>query len=339
MNFLKPSRRAFLAGGVSLAAASLAAPAIVRAAPTKMKFSGTAGVQNPIAIRIVEATNRIREETGGEIDITFFPAGQLGGEVDSISQLRTGAIDFTHLSAVTLSSVVPSASISGLGFAFGSYDKVWAAMDGELGALVRADMEKVGIVGMERMMDYSFRHLTATDKQINTPEDLQGFKMRVPPGPLWTSLFNALGAAPTTVAIAEVYTGLLTGVIDGTDLPLLTMADLKIIEVQKFVSLTSHMWDGPWLIANKASIESLSADHSAIVKKNFEQAALDQRGDVVAFNESFIGSAGSSGLTIIEPDREAFRKKLVEAGFYKEWKGRFSPEAWTALEKVTGPLG
>jgi tripartite ATP-independent transporter DctP family solute receptor len=338
MNLLKSNRRGCLKGGASLAAA-LTFPAIVRAAtPIKMKFSSTAAVTNPIAKRLTEAADNIRKQTNGEVDITLFLAGQLGGEIDSISQTRSGAIDFTHISSITLSSIVPVASIGGLGFAFSSYDQVWAAMDGDLGALIRSGMDKVGLVGMKYALDYGFRNVTATKRQVKTPQDLQDFKIRVPPGLLWTSLFSTLGAGPTTIPVAEVYTSLITGVVDGTDLPLLTMEDMKINEVQKFVSLTSHMWDGPWIIANKASWASLSTEQTVIIQKAFADAAIGQRADVVAFNQGFIGSAGANGMTIIKPDTQAFREKLAASGFYQKWKDRFGADAWTALDKYANKL-
>jgi len=191
---------------------------------------------------------------------------------------------------------------------------------------------------MRGVLDYGFRHMTATAKSIRTPQDLVGFKMRVPPGPLWTSLFKALGAAPTTIPIAEVYTALRTGVIDGTDLPLLTgVLDLKIHEVQKFISLTSHMWDGPWMLANKTMWDGLPKSHAAIVQKHLYQAAVEQRADVAAFDKDFT-SKPHPGLTIVKADSNAFRQKLVAAGFYTEWKAKFGPEVWALLEKYSAKL-
>lgn len=322
------------------AAVLVGAPCLLRAqGKYKLKFSSTAAPVNPIAVRLTQAFGRIRTETNGEVDITLFPSGQLGGEMDSLNQLRSGAIDFTQMSSITLSTLVAPTAISGVGFAFQSYDKLWAAMDGDLGEYMRAQMTKINLVGMPGVMDYGFRHMTATAKSIRTPQDLAGFKMRVPPGPLWTSLFRALGAAPTTIPIAEVYTGLRTGVIDGTDLPLLTMVlDLKVHEVQKFISLTGHMWDGPWVVGNKTMWDGLPKPHSAVVQKHLVQAGMEQRGDVAAFDKDFL-SKPHPGLTIVKADSEAFRQKLVAAGFYGEWKNKFGNEAWSLLEKYTGKLG
>lgn len=322
------------------AAALLGTPALVRAqAKLKLKFSSTSNPVNPIALRLTQAFTRIRTETNGEVDITLFPSGQLGGEIDSMNQLRNGAIDFTPLSSITLSTILPPTAVSGVGFAFANYDQVWAAMDGDLGDYMRAQMAKVNLVGVHGVMDYGFRHMTATAKPIRNPADLANFKMRVPPGPLWTSLFKALGAAPTTVPIAEVYAALRSGVIDGTDLPLLTMiVDLKIHEVQKYISLTSHMWDGPWILANKAMWEGMSKAQSDMVAKHLYQAAREQRADVVAFDANF-NARIPAGLTVVKGDSEAFRQKLVASGFYGEWKGKLGNEVWSLLEKYTGKLG
>ena len=329
------NRRAALAGAVGLGL-SVAAPRLSKGAgKVNLKLAMASQITNPIGLRSAEAIKRIQDETGGDVQIRLFANGQLGAEPDVLNQVRTGAVDMFNVSTVILSTVVPQSSISGVGFAFGSYDDVWKAMDGELGAYVRSQMGRANLVGFERIWDFGFRHLTSTSKQIRMPADLEGFKICVPSGPLWTSLFKALGAAPTTVQIAEVYSALRTGLIDGTDLPLLTMAEFKIPEVQKNLSLTRHMWDGPWMLANKQVWERLPQPLTAIIEKHFNASALDQREDVRIYDEKFLSSGKQTGLTVIDIDNGPFRAKLQASGFYAEWKERFGNQAWSVFEKYT----
>jgi tripartite ATP-independent transporter DctP family solute receptor len=335
-SFEAVNRRKLLQGSTALAA-SVFAPAIARgAAKINLKLAMASQTTNPIGIRSQEAIKRILDETNGDVRIQLFPNGQLGAEPDVLNQVRMGAVDMFNVSSVILSTVVPQSSISGVGFAFKSYSDVWKAMDGELGAHIRGQMGKANLVGLPKIMDFGFRHLTSTSKQIRSPADLENFKIRVPSGPLWTSLFKAFGAAPTTVQIAEVYSALRTGLIDGTDLPLLTMAEFKVPEVQKYVSLTRHMWDGPWMLANKGVWEKLPQSVTEVIVKHFNQAADDQREDVRKYDENFLAQSKGSGLTILEVDSQAFRAKLQAKGFYAEWKQKFGAESWTVLEKYAG---
>jgi tripartite ATP-independent transporter DctP family solute receptor len=335
-SFASFNRRGLLKGSAALATA-IFAPALARgASKINLKFAMASQLSNPIGIRSQEAIKRILEQTDGDVQIQLFPNGQLGAEPDVLKQVRMGAVDMFNVSSVILSTVVPPSSISGVGFAFKSYADVWKAMDGDLGAYVRGQMGRANLVGLPKVMDFGFRHLTSTSKQIRTPGDLENFKIRVPSGPLWTSLFKAFGAAPTTVQIAEVYSALRTGLIDGTDLPLLTMAEFKVPEVQKYVSLTRHMWDGPWTLVNKGVWEKLPGSVTEVIEMNFNQAADDQREDVRKYDENFLAQSKSSGLTVLDVDSREFRKKLQTSGFYADWKQRFGPEAWTVLEKYAG---
>jgi TRAP-type transport system periplasmic protein len=330
------SRRNLLARVAGSLAASIAAPAIsLGAGKINLKLAMASQASNPIGIRSQEAINRVAEQTNGDVQIQLFPSGQLGAEPDVLKQVRMGAVDMFNVSSIILSTVVPQSSISGVGFAFKSYADVWKAMDGELGAYIRAQMTRANLVGLPKIMDFGFRHLTSTSKPIHTPADLENFKIRVPSGPLWTSLFKAFGAAPTTVQIAEVYSALRTGLIDGTDLPLLTMAEFKVPEVQKYVSLTRHMWDGPWTLVNKGVWDKLPRSATDVIEKNFNQAADDQREDVRKYDEKFLATSKSSGLTVLDVDSEAFRAKLHGSGFYAEWKQRFGADAWAILDKYT----
>ena len=117
--------------------------------------------------------DQIKAETNGRVEINIFPSSQLGSDTDTLSQLRSGGVEFFTLSGLILSTLVPAASINGIGFAFPDYASVWKAMDGELGAYVRQQIAKVGLVAMEKIWDNGFRQTTASTKPINTPDDLR----------------------------------------------------------------------------------------------------------------------------------------------------------------------
>lgn len=233
---------------------------------------------------------------------------------------------------------MPAASINGIGFAFKDYGQVWAAMDGKLGEYVRGEIGKRGLMAMDRIWDNGFRQTTTSTKPIATPADLRGMKLRVPVSPLWTSMFTALGAAPASINFSEVYSALQTKIVDGQENPLAIIDTAKLFEVQKFCSLTNHMWDGFWFLANRRAFERLPRDAQEIVSREINRAALEERSDVAKLNAELQGKLAGAGLQFNPVDATAFRDQLRTAGFYKEWRGKYGDEAWGVLEAAVGGL-
>ncbi len=308
------------------------------AAEFEYKFANNLPVTHPLNIRANEAVARIKDASKGRLVIQVFPNNQLGSDTDMLSQLRAGAIEFFTLSGLILSTLVPVASINGLGFAFKNYDEVWKAMDGSLGAFVRAAIDTHGLVAFEKMWDNGFREMTTSTKPIVTPTDLHGLKIRVPVSPLWTSMFQAFGASPTSINFSEVYSALQTRVVDGQENPLAIIETAKLYEVQKSCSLTNHMWDGFWFLANKRAFGKLPPDLQKIAQDEMDRAAVEERADVAKLNGELQGKLTSQGLTFNSVDPAAFREALKKAGFYEEWRKKYGPEAWKVLEANVGSL-
>lgn len=331
------NRRTILLGA---AAGALAAPFIrpgaAMAAEFSYKIANNQPLEHPSNVRLGEAVKAILEETSGAVDIQIFPSNQLGADTDVLGQLRSGGVEFFQLSPIILSTLVPNASINGVGFAFPDYDTVWKAMDGDLGAYERAQIEGAGLVVMDKIWDNGFRQTTSSTKPIVTPADLEGFKIRVPVSPLWTSLYSAFGAAPASINFAEVYTALQTGIVDGQENPLAIMKVAKLWEVQKYLSMTNHMWDGFWLLGNRRAWAALGEANQAVVAKHFNDGAVKQRADVMALNTGLRGELESHGFTFNDVDPKPFEEKLREAGFYAEWKKTYGDEAWAILEAAVG---
>ena len=308
------------------------------AAEFSYKMAHNAAVSHPLHIRATAAAARVKEATSGRVEITVFPNSQLGSDTDMLSQLRSGAVEMFTLSGLILSTLVPVAAINGIGFAFKNYDQVWGAMDGKLGTLVRSEIDKRGLYGFAKMWDNGYRQITSATKPIKTPEDLKGFKIRVPVAPLWTGMFTAFGASPTSINFSEVYSALQTHIVDGQENPLAIIDTGKLYEVQKYLSVTNHMWDGFWMLGNKRAMEALPAADRAIVEREFNQGAIEERADVASLNASLKGALTAKGMEFIDTDPAAFRATLKAAGFYSEWRGKFGAAAWDALEASVGSL-
>ena len=309
-----------------------------QAAEFSLKLANNSPVTHPQSVRQQEAAERIKAATNGAVEIALFPNNQLGSDTDMLSQLRSGAIDFFTLSGLILSTLVPPASINGIGFVFKDYDAVWKAMDGKLGAYVRGEIDKRGLIAMDKIWDNGFRQITSSTHPIKGPADLKGFKIRVPVSPLWTSMFQALGASPISINFAEVYSALQTKIAEGQENPLSLIQIAKLYEVQKYVSMTSHMWDGFWMLGNKRSFSALPADAQAIVARELNASALQERTDIAKLNGSVAEDLKAKGLEFVEVDKPAFREALKTAGFYADWKKKYGDEAWGILESEVGSL-
>lgn len=331
------NRRTLLAS-----AGALAVPAAAFAqakAEFTLKYANNLPLTHPMNQRANEMAVKINTESKGRIDFKVFPSGQLGTDTDMLSQIRSGALEFFTLSPLILGTLVPSAQISGVGFAFKDYNQVWAAMDGELGAHVRKEISaKSPMFAFEKIWDNGYRQMTTSTQAITKPDDLKGMKMRVPPSPFWVSMFKAFDASPATINFAEVYTALQTKVVDGQENPLAIIATAKLNEVQKYCSMTNHMWDGFWFLGNKKAFERLPTDLQEVVTRNVNAAGLLQRDDVRKLNDGLVAELKAKGMVFNTTDAEAFRAKLRSAGFYAEWHKKFGDEAWALLEKYTGKL-
>lgn len=334
-------RRTFLKAGASIAAAApLFAITTRRASAAEFSYKLATGQDptHPVNIRGQQACDKIREATGGRLDIKLFPANQLGSDTDLLSQVRSGGVEFFNLASSILATLTPAAGMVNTGFAFPDYDAVWKAMDGDLGGYVRQQIEKSGIIAVSKPWDNGFRQVSSSTRVVKTPADLKGFKIRVPQAPMLTSLFKSLDAGPAPINFNELYSALQTGVVEGQENPLPIIATAKLYEVQKSISLTSHVWDAYWILGNRRAWEKLPADMRAIVTREFEAAGMNQRADIAKLNSSLRNDLKAKGINIVEVDREAFRGALKKTSFYSDWKSKYGEQGWGVLEKYTGKL-
>jgi len=242
-------RRSLLKYGASAAvAAGFGSPPASRIARAQEEIKFKLGTDlppaHPVNVRLREAIDAISSQTNGRVTINLFPNNQLGGDSDMLSQIQSGALELATFPSTVLSTIIPAAAITGVGFAFAGYDQVWAAMDGALGNVIRRNIERINLYCFDAAWDNGIRQITSSTRPIQKPDDLKGFKIRVPVVPLWVSMFSSFGAAPVSLPLSEAYSALQTKVADGQENPLVLIDFAKFYEVQKFCSLTNHAWDG-----------------------------------------------------------------------------------------------
>lgn len=330
-------------GLLGAASAAWATTVFTRPASAAAEFEFKLGVNtpdtHPLTVRLTEAVRAIGAQSSGRLNVTVFPNSQLGGDPEMLSQVRAGGIELLAAPSMTLSTLVPLSGLPSVGFAFQSYDQVWAAMDGGVGDVVRDAIGKAGLVPMKKMWDNGFRQITSSSsRQLNGVEDLRGFKIRVPVTALLTSLFSGLGALPSSISYSELYSALQTHIVEGQENPLAQVSTGKLYEVQKYCALSNHCWSGYWVIANRRALAALPADLLEILKSNFDAAAVRERADLLEMDHSLQAELTAKGMIFNKPDPVQFRAALVNAGFYTQWQKTYGAEAWAQLEKYTGRL-
>ena len=331
------TRRQALAGAATLPLITIL-PRRAEAAEFTYKLATGQDPSHPVNKRAQEAIDRIKAATNGRLEIRLFPANQLGSDTDLLSQVRNGGVEFFNQASSVLSTLVPAAGIVNTGFAFNDYDQVWKAMDGGLGKYVRAQIEKVGLVTVSKPWDNGFRQITTSSKAINGPDDLRGLKLRVPSAPMLSTLFTALGASPTPINFNEVYSALQTKLVEGQENPLAIIATARLYEVQKYCSMSNHVWDAYWILGNRKAMERLPKDIQEIVTREFEKSAVDERADIAALSKSLRADLQAKNLQFVEVDKKAFKAALAKTTFYKDWRAKFGEEAWKLLEDNVGAL-
>ena len=183
-----------------------------------------------------------------------------------------------------------------------------------------------------------FRQITSSTREILTPDDLKGFKMRVPPAPILTSLFQALGASPTPINFNELYSALQTKIVEGQENPLAIIATTKLYEVQKSLSMTGHVWDGYQILGNRRAWEKLPQDLKDSGARERARSGQEEGADVVKLSDSLRKTLADKGMAFHDVDRAKFRDALKTTSYYKDWKAKFGDEAWRVLETTTGSL-
>lgn len=310
-----------------------------RAAEFTFKVGTDVPESHPLNVSLQQASDAIKKETGGRVQLDLYANNQLGGDPAMFSQLRSGALEVFLLSGVNvLSSLIPNSAIYGIGFAWPDSETVFKALDGKLGDALRKQIRAARLEVMDKIWNNGFRQITSSAHPVKAASDLSGFKIRVPVSALWVSCFQSLGASPTSLSFSEVYSALQTKVVDGQENPLAIIQAANLFEVQKYCSLTNHMWDGWWCLWAPSAWNTLPDDLKEIVARNLNEHAVNERAAVIQENDKLQQILAGKGLTFNTVDRDSFKEKLKAANFYSTWKGKFGDELWGLLEEYTGKL-
>lgn len=335
---MSTSRRKVLAGAAGIATVGLLHWRPASAAEFTYKLGHDEPVSHPQHVRAVAAAKKVREDSGGRLVVEVYPANQLGGDTQMLAQLRSGALELMQIGDPILANVVPAANVAAIPFSFSSSKELWAALDGKLGSYIHAQIEKIGLYAFAKGWDAGFRHVFTNSRVVKNAGDMKGLKLRVPQAPVQLAFFKALGSSPTPINNNELYSALQTHLVDGAEQPLFSIESAKYYEVAKNVALTKHQPTSFEMLANAIAWQKLPKDLQEILERNFNEAALLERADIDAGEETLRAELEKQGMTFTVPDRESFRAVIKRDGLYAKWRDSYGKEPFALLEEVVGGL-
>jgi len=320
------NHRRTLIAGLTGAALLAALPAV---AQTELKLGHVGGPGSLFELSANEFARRANEKLGGKAKVVVFGSSQLGSDAEMMQKLRLGTLDFA------LPSTVMSSAVD----AFGMFEMPYLVKNREHMKKIEAAIVWPALAPMADAKGYKllavwengFRNITTNTKPIVTPADLAGMKLRVPQGKWRVKMFQAYGANPSPMALSEVFVALQTGVMDGQENPLTQIYSSKFQEVQKYLSMTGHVYTPAFLAAGKTRFASLPPDVQAILV----QAAKDTQPYVyeqaAKLDAELTAKIAAAGVKVNEADKDAFI--AASKGVYDEF-GKEVPDGGKLVEQA-----
>ena len=297
---------------LALAGAAIATPA---AAQMELKFGHVAAPGSLFQASAAEFAKRANAKLGGKATVVVFGSSQLGNDRELLQKLKLGTVDFA----------LPSTVMSSEADIFGVFEMPYLVKDREHMKRIEKELfwsklepavEKKGLKVIA-VWENGYRHITNNVRPINKPEDLKGLKLRTPKGKWRVKMFQAYGANPSPMAFSEVFTALKTGVMDGQENPFTQIYSAKFQEVQKYLSLTGHVYTPAYVTVGAKKWASLPPD----VRKTLEDTAKETQAFVykTAANAEtdLLGKLKASGMQVNEADKAAFI--TASASIYEEF--------------------
>jgi TRAP-type transport system periplasmic protein len=332
------SRKTFLAASAGATASVVFLRYPGDAAQFNFKLGNDQPPTHPMTAASIAAAQRITSAAGGQLQVTVFPASALGDDTQMITQLRTGAIELIQMGANITGSVLPVASIESVPFAFSSQAEFARATSGPLGAYVARSAEKVGLHQLPGLWYGGTFQIENALRPINGPADLKGLKLRVPAGLIDVATFKAFDASPTVINISEAYTALQTHLVDGLEVPLVTVRNFKFYELTKYVSLTNHSYLNYLMFVNPDAWKQLPKNLQELLAGEFEKASKTASDSMVALEKTVQATLVAAGQVFNRPPTAPFQNVLREAKLYAKWRDSYDAQGWALLERAVGKL-
>jgi len=286
-------------------------PAAMALGMTVFGFSGPAHAQQEVKLGYALATTShygvaaekwqevVEAETDGRYVFRHFPSSGLGGEREVIQGLQLGTVEATIVSSGTLSNFVSEAGVFDIPFLFRDLTHARAVLDGPIGQEILAKFDDVGLVALA-WGEQGFRHITNNRNAIAGPADVAGLKLRTMENPIHITAFETLGAAPTPMAWPEVIGALQQGTIDGQENPLSVITSAKLSEVQKYLTLSGHVYSPAMLLVSKQLWDGMSEEDQEIFRKAASEGVTAMRAFVDEVEASGVAQLKEAGMDVGE---------------------------------------
>lgn len=297
-------RAPLLAVGVA-AALTLTAACGIGDDTVLLRMGHVNAADDPWQVSSEEFAAEVAERSNGQIEVQVFPGSQLGGDRDMVEGMQIGSVDLSLVAGV-LSSVEPSMALLEVPYLFDSIDSLEQALDGPGGQRLSDSLLERDIRNLA-WLNRGPRELTL-DREIRTPEELAGAKIRTPEIPASLEAWRAFGANPTPLSFNEVYGGLQQGVIDGQENPLAIIESGNLAEVQGYVMETDHVYGYVMLAMSDRAWRELTPEQQQILTDAAAVVRDNHNARVLQDEETYRELLEAAGMTFVEVDQEAFRE-------------------------------
>lgn len=288
-----------------------------------MKAGNTAPEAHAYNVGLKKFKETVEKETKGAIEIQIFPASALGGERELVEGMQIGSVDIVLSSTGPIGGFVPQMNVVDLPFLFRDNAHAYAVLDGPIGADLMKQFEAKGIIGLS-FWENGFRNVTNDKREIKVPADLKGLKLRTMENKVHMAAFKTMGADPTPMAMGEVFTSLQNKTIDGQENPIPIIFTNKMQEVQKYVSLTGHVYSPAPLMISKMTWEKLNAEQKEIFKKAAIEGRDYERGLIKTQTDEQLVQLKAQGMIVTEVDKSLFQAATQPV--YKQFEGEFGKD-------------
>ena len=291
------------------------------AAQTTLRINIAIAQNSHYGVAIDTFAREVEKRTNGRYKVQTFYSGALGAERESVEGVQLGTLDLTLTSTGPLPNFVPEVAILDIPFLFRDYAHARAVLDGPIGQELLAKFPPKGMVGLA-WAENGFRHMTNSKHPVNQPDDLKGLKMRTMENPIHIEAYRQFGIQPTPMAFTEVFTALQQGTVDGQENPLSVITSAKLDQVQKYLSLTGHVYSPAIFLMNKAQWDRLSdADKQAFLEAAREGVKAN-RARVDEDERKAVADLRAKGMNVVENlDKTKFQAVL--APVYADFGKRF----------------
>ncbi|MDH4264108.1 MAG: TRAP transporter substrate-binding protein [Deltaproteobacteria bacterium] len=283
--------------------------------PTKaleLKFGHYAAETHPGHKAAVMFADAVQKRTKGKITTKIYPANQLGSPPEVLEQNKLGVIDMSLPTQGALDKYVKAFAVVMLPFAYDSYDHAYKVLDGPFMKWVAPTLKKENLVFLSNW-EWGFRNITNNVRPVNSPEDVKGLKIRVPPEIQLQAAMEACGAVVTKIAFPELYMALKQGVVDGQENPLAVIYHFKIYEVQKYLALTRHVYNSMVHVMSLKTWEKLTSQQQKIVREESKRAGNYFRKAIQDEEKDLVAKLKEKGMVVTTPDISKFRSVMGPA--------------------------